>query len=157
MSDHRARLDAVGLHRCRDSDLHGEQRGLDAVDTGHRLGRRHRLGDREPGFACDQRLQFSDAGSERRLSGQKFGAHGRPLRTLAGEHPHRSAINLAHRFRIRNVAACDFVQTVDQAGEIRGEHRGTHRPVPAPTGQRVRQIGGHQSVRMLLNPVGQTT
>ena len=45
------------LHRGGQRHLHGEHGGLDPVDTGHRLGRRHRLGDREPGLLGDQRLR----------------------------------------------------------------------------------------------------
>ena len=155
MSDDRPRLHAVGPHRRRERNLHGEQRRLNPVDSGHRLRCRHCLGHREPGFACDQRLEFGDVGGEHRLSGQEFRAHRRPLRTLAGEHPHRSAVALANRFRVGHTAVGDLPQAADQSREVGREHRGAHRPVPAPTGQRVGQIGGRQAVRVLLDPVGQ--
>ena len=88
--------------------------GLDPVDAGHRLGRRHRLGHREPGLAGDQRLRFRDGRGEHRFGRKQLGAHRGPLRTLAGEHPHRSPVVLPDRGLIRSVAVGDLAQRLGQ-------------------------------------------
>ena len=140
VSDDRARAHPVGLHRRGQRDLHGEQGRLHPVDTGHGLRRRHRLGHREAGLLGDQRLEVGDGCGENRFVGQQVGAHGRPLRTLPGEHPHRSAVVVAHSGLIRELTVGDLAQSFDQLGESFGDHRGTHRPVRAPAGKGVGQI-----------------
>ena len=57
VADDRSGHHAVGRHRRGQCDLDGEHGGLHAVDTGHGLRRRHRLGDRESRLGGDQRLE----------------------------------------------------------------------------------------------------
>ena len=52
-----------------------------------------------------------DGRGEHRFGGQQAGAHAGPLRTLAGEHPHRPPIVLPDRGLVRSVAVGDLAQT----------------------------------------------
>ncbi len=58
VADYGAWPHPVGPHRGGQRDLHGEQRRLDPIDAGHRLGCRDRLGYREPGLPGDQRFEL---------------------------------------------------------------------------------------------------
>ena len=129
----------------------GEQRRLDAVDTGHGLRRRHRVGHREPGLAGDHWLDLRDSRGKHRFGRQQLRAHRRPLRTLAGEHPHRTPIIAPDRGLIRSIALGDLAQSL---GELRPAARndgGAYRAVRAPTRQGVGQIR-QRHVVMCLPP-----
>ena len=93
-----------------------------------------------PGFPGDQRLHRGDGRGEHRFGREQVSAHRGPLRTLPGEHPHRSPVVLAHRSLIRSVAVGDLPQTLDQLRQAVGHHGGAHRPVRAPARQGVGQI-----------------
>ena len=122
--------------------------------TGHDLWRRHRLGHREPGLAGNQWLGLRDSGGKHRFRRQQLRAHRRPLRTLPGEHPHRSPVVLPSRGLIRSIAVGDLPQCL---GELRLTARndgGAYWAVRAPTRQGVGQVRQHHVV-MCLHPVGQ--
>ena len=155
MPDDSARAHTVGTHRGRECDLHGEDRRLHPVDPGHSLGCRHRLGDREPGLGGDQRLELCHPCGKSGFDGKQLRAHGGPLGSLTGEHPHRSAIVLSDRRRKRNLTGGDPAQCVGQLRQGGREHTRAHRPVSTPTRQCVRQVGCRQPFRMLLDPVGE--
>ena len=160
MTDDRGRAEPVGLHRGRQRDLHGEQGRLHAVDPGHGVGRCDRCGHREAGFFGDQRLGGGHRCGEDRFGAEQVGTHPSPLRTLPGEHPHRSAVVLAHGGRVEHVigrAVGDLPQRLGQLGVGGSDRAGTHRPVVAPACQRVGQIGRCYwvAVRAVLDPVGQ--
>ena len=92
MADDRARAHPVCLHGGGQRDLHGEQRRLDPVDTGHDLAAPTSPRSPRTGLRGDQRLGSRDGRGEHRLVGQQVSAHRRPLRTLPGEHPHRTPV-----------------------------------------------------------------
>ena len=132
---------AVGLHRLGQRDLHREQRRLHAVDAGHRLRRRHGLGDREPGLRGDQRLHLGDGRGEDRLGGQQVRAHPGPLRALP-ENTHtgpRSSWPTAGS--IRHVAVGDVAQGGASSPRCAAMTAVAHRPVRAPARQGVGQVG----------------
>ena len=140
VADDRAGHARRRTHRGGERDLHGEQRRLHPVDAGHRLRRRHRLGDREPGLAGDQRLDLRDRRGERRFGRQQAGAHRRPLRALAGEHPHRAAVVLPDGGLVRRVAVGDLAQAGASSSRLSAMHDRAHRPVRTPARQGVGQI-----------------
>ena len=135
--DDRAGLHAVGPQGGGQCDLEGEQRRLDPVNTGHRLRRRHRLGDRKSGLLGNQRLGLGDGCGERRLLGQQLCAHARPLRTLTRENPHRSAVVTTRRRLIGGFTAGDLAQPGGQLLEVFRDHRGAHGPLSTPARQGV--------------------
>ena len=155
MPDDRTGRHTVGRHGRGHRDLHREDRGLDPVDTGHRLRCQHRLGDRKPGLGGDQWFEFSDHRGEHRLGGQQARAHRRPLRALAGEHPHRSTVILADRGLERIVTIGDRPQALHEGVAAMGCYRGAYRPMAAAAGQGMGQIAQNQFVAGSLNPVGQ--
>ena len=140
MADDRTGLHPIRAHRGGQCHLHGEDGGLNPVDSCHRFGCRHRLGHRESGLASDQRLHLRHGRGEHAFGGQQAGAHGCPLRTLAGEDPDRPSIVLPDRGLIRRVAVGDLAQRGDQFVGALGEHGGPHRTVRAPAREGVRQI-----------------
>ena len=101
------------------------------------------------GSAC------GDGGGEHRFGREQVSAHRGPLRTLPGEHPHRSPVVLTDHGRIRSVAVGDLPQRLRQLLGAAGDHGGPHGPVPTPTGQGVGQIRQRHGVGMGLHPVGQ--
>ena len=135
-------------------DLHGEQRRLDPVLTGHDLWRGHRFGHREPRLAGDQWLGRRDGGGKHRFGRQQLRAHLSPLRTLSGEHPHRSPVVLSDRGLIRSIAVGDLAQRLGQLRPAARNDGGAYWAVPAPTRQGVAQIR-QRHVLMCCHPVGQ--
>ena len=124
MPDDRARLHAVGTHCGGQRDLHGEQiigctRSMPVTVSGADIA----SVTENPDSCAISGSTSRDARGEHRFGRQQFGAHRRPLRTLAGEHPHRSAVVLAHRGRIRASLVGDLAQTVGQFREVRRRSR----------------------------------
>ena len=155
MADDGARCHAVGPHRGGNPELHREDGGLNPIDTGHRLRCHHRRGDRETGLGGDQRLELSDLGREHRLGGQQSDAHRRPLRPLAGKHPHRSAVVLTDGGLERVIATGDCPQAFDQDLAAVGDDGIAHGAVTATAGQRVGEVAQVQVIARGLDPVGQ--
>ena len=155
MADDGPRCHAVGLHRGGQRHLHGEQRRLYPVDTGDRLRGRHRFGDRKPGLGGDQRLEFGDTCGECGFACQQVGAHRRPLGTLSGEHPHRSAVVVTDRRGMGDLGRGNLPQARDQLRKVGRQDSCAHRPVPAPARQRVRQIRCGEVLPVRLHPPGQ--
>ena len=63
-----------------------------------------------------------------------------PLRTLAGEHPHRSTVVLPDRRLIRSVTIGDLSQCLGQLRRVTRHHGRANGPVRTATRQRVSEI-----------------
>ena len=112
--DDRARAHPVRLHRRGQCHLHGEERGLDPVDSGHRLAAPTSL--RSPRTRIRARSAARARRPLRRTPArcQQFSTHPGPLRALPGEHPHRPPVVLADRGPIWTSPSATSRNAVDQ-------------------------------------------
>ena len=154
MPDDRAGPHPVGLHGGGQRDLHGEQGRLDPVDAGHGLGRRHRLGDREPGLARRSAAPRSatvaaNTGSSASRSAP-IAAHCEPCPENTHTGPRSS---WPDRGLVRGVAVGDLAQA-RRSARVRSAAITAVRTgrCAAPARQRVAQVRQRHLIRVLLPP-----
>ena len=147
VADDRSRHHAVGRHRRGQCDLDGEHGGLHAVDAGHGLRRRHRLGDRESGLRRDQR--FESLRPWRRTPARWPGGR-RPSPPTASPDPRTPTPGRARPWRPRARRAPrrrrPRASAATSSSRVVGHDDGADRPVRASTRQRVGQIRQRRGV-----------
>ena len=130
--------------------------GLHPVDAGHRLGRRHRLGHREPGLRGDQRLHLGDGRGEHRFGRPAARRPSPPTASPARRTPIPVHARLARpradtESRPRRPRASRSASCLEAVGE----DRRTHRPVVRAAGPACTRHPSRESGARALDPVGQ--
>ena len=156
--DHRVRRHTVVTPQRGQRQLHSDQDGLDAGDTGDRLACRQCLAQRKTSLRNEIRLQLVDRRGERRFVVEQPAAHPRPLRALTGVDEHRRAAApalLRSDQTGRGLVTRQRTQSLHGLCPVLGGHRRQHRVAGAMPGQGAGDFGQWHLGAGALDPVGQ--